>query len=120
VMNMRIRLRWAAVSLAVASAVVLVASLARDQTRCRDACYGPPPGDRYGSLTNEPGHHWTSYAGSWQWGVQSGLAHLAALAAFVGVVLAATTYRNPVPAFWVAGVALSGWIAWVLLSPPMT
>lgn len=110
-------LPWIAGLLALTSAVLLVVSWGRDATRCGESCYGRPAQSRYGSLTYESGHPWTSYADSWQWGAQNGVAHVALLAALVGLGLMAMSRRSPAPALWVAAVAMATWTVWVLTSP---
>jgi hypothetical protein len=114
------RRRWpVGALLTAASVVVLLFSFGRDQSRCGQSCYGAAPSSRYGSITYEPGHPWTSYAGSWQWSAQNALAYLACLAAVVGLGLAVASRRNPVPAYLVAALAIAGWVAWVAMSPPV-
>jgi hypothetical protein len=109
--------RIAAVLVGLCAGVVFLAALGRDQLRCKDACYGPAPLSRYGSITYEPGHPWTRYAGSWQWSAQSALGHLALVAAIVALVLAATQRRNPVPAMLISVATMVAWATWVALSP---
>jgi hypothetical protein len=99
------------------SIVVFLFADGRDNLRCRDNCYGPPPLSRYGSLTYEPGHPWTRYAGSWQWSAQIGLGYLAVLSAVLALALAATDARNPVPPLVVSILAMIAWVVWVALSP---
>jgi hypothetical protein len=115
----RVRLRWFAGLMIVTSGTVFLISRGRTQFRCRQECYGKPALEQYGSLTYEPGHAWTRYADSWQWSVQHGLTQLAVIASIVGLALAATSSRNPVPAFGVTALGVTGWIVWVLLSPPI-
>ena len=115
--RMRAARRAGAATVAVATAVVVVVASSRDQTRCGQGCYGTPAQDRFGSLTYEPGHAWTRYAGSWQWSAQAGLAYLAVLATLVGVVAGLASRRGSGAAFTIAALAVAGWIAWVLLSP---
>src|SRR3954453_5555245 len=94
-MASRTVLRWLAGILVLATFVGLDYSLNRDALRCRQACYGAPATDRYGSSTYEPGHPWTNYATSWQWEAQNTMAHVAFFAACVGLALAATRSRDP-------------------------
>jgi hypothetical protein len=112
-------LRIGGMALGVLSLALLVVSTSRDATRCRDVCFGPAAKSRYGSQTYEPGHHWTAYADSWQWGAQNALVHVALVGAFLGVGLAAFR-RNPIAAYAVAVLALAAWGLWPPLSPPMT
>lgn len=114
----RARIRWLAIAWLPVATVVFLAAYGRNQMRCKDACFGPPPLSKYGSITYEPGHAWTRYAGSWQWGAQSALAYAGIVAALVALGLAATDGRNPRPALAVSVVALLAWGAWVGLSPP--
>lgn len=109
---------FAALVVGVAGAVFLV-SRSRAVFRCRQECYGDSPLDRYGSLTYEPGHAWTQYADSWQWGAQHGLAQFAVLSSLVGLALAATSKRSPALALGMTAIALAAWLVWVLLSPPI-
>ena len=102
------------------SIVVLLLSWGRDEQRCGQSCFGAPPLDRYGSITYQPGHHWTRYAGSWQWSAQSGLAYLAVIATSFGIALAMLSRRSPSPAFLLGALATSGWLVWVLASPATT
>jgi len=115
----RARVRMASIALALVAGVVFLAAYGRDQQRCKDLCYGSPPLSKYGSITYEPGHPWTRYAGSWQWTGQSILGHLGLIAAVVAVGLAATDGRNPVPALAVSVLAMIAWGTWVGLSPPI-
>lgn len=114
----RARLRLAAIALMPVATVVFLAAYGRDQQRCKDLCFGPPPLSKYGSITYEPGHPWTRYAGSWQWSGQSILGHLGLIAAVIAVGLAATDSHNPVPALVVSVLAMVAWGTWVGLSPP--
>src|SRR4051794_10821303 len=113
----RARMRVMSIALALVAGVVFLFAYGRDQQRCKDLCFGPPPLSRYGSITYEPGHPWTRYAGSWQWTGQSILGPLGLIAAVVAVGLAATDGRNPVPALVVSVLAMVAWGAWVGLSP---
>src|SRR3954454_9231216 len=47
--------------LVIANFIVLLAAIQHDENRCGQDCYD------VGLRTNEPGHSWTSYNGSWQW-----------------------------------------------------
>lgn len=114
----RARVRAMAIALLPIATVVFLFAYGRNQMRCKDLCFGPPPLSKYGSITYEPGHAWTRYAGSWQWGAQAGLAYLGLAAALVGLGLAATDSRNPKPALVVSIVAMISWGTWVGLSPP--
>ena len=111
-------LRWVAALTFVPAAVVFLASASRLNNKCRNECYGQPASGRYGSATYEAGHPWTSYADSWQWTAQHGLALLALAAALTGLGLAATSGRDPRPALALAVVAMGAWGGWVTLSPP--
>jgi hypothetical protein len=113
----RRRVRVAAIVVMLTSIVVFLFADGRDNLRCKDNCYGPPPLSRYGSMTYEPGHPWTRYAGSWQWSGQIGLGYLAVLSAVLALALAATDARNPVRPLVVSVVAMIAWIVWVALSP---
>jgi hypothetical protein len=113
----RARVRVMSIALALVAGVVFLFAYGRDQQRCKDLCFGPPPLSKYGSITYEPGHPWTRYAGSWQWTGQSILGHLGLIAAVVAVGLAATDSRNPVPALVVSVLAMVAWGTWVALSP---
>jgi hypothetical protein len=114
----RARIRLAALAWLPVATVVFLVAYGRDQTRCKDACFGRPPLSKYGSITYEPGHPWTRYAGSWQWSAQSALAHLGLVAALVALGLAATDGRNPRPALAVSVVAMAAWGIWAGFSPP--
>jgi len=103
--------------LAVTTVVVFFLGYHRVHFRCRQECFGAAPRSDYGSLTYEPGHPWTRYAGSWQWSVQYGLAILALAAGLIGFGLAVFSERNPVRLYIVATVAAAAWVVWVLLSP---
>lgn len=100
----------------VAAGVVLVWATNRDAVRCGQDCYGAPAVDYYGSRTFEPGHTWTAYADSWQWGAQVALAWIAAVAAVVAVALAVTDFRRPHRVISVALGALVAYVGWVALS----
>jgi ferric-dicitrate binding protein FerR (iron transport regulator) len=107
-----------AVVVVVAAVLILMVSLGRDDTRCGQSCYGAPPNDRSGSLSYEPGHAWTRYAGSWQWSAQSGLAFATLLCALIGVGLTVGSRRRAaVVAFALAAAAGAAWVVWVLLTP---
>jgi hypothetical protein len=113
--------RWlwrAGAPLTLASMLVVLVAMTRDENRCRQSCYGSPPKSYYGFNTYEPGHHWTSYVGSWQWSAQIGIAYIACLLALIGLALAVlSTRRSPVLVFVLSALLLLGWLAWVLLSP---
>jgi hypothetical protein len=113
----RVLLRGFAAVIALIAVAVWLVSRDRAIYRCHEDCLGEPALDRYGSLTYEPGHPWTHYADSWQWSAQHGLAQFAALASIIGLALALTSRRNPLPAFALTTVALTGWGFWVLVSP---
>jgi hypothetical protein len=113
----RRRVRVAAIVVTLTSVVLFLFADGRDNLRCKDNCYGPPPLSRYGSLTYEPGHPWTRYAGSWQWSAQIGLGYLALIAAVLALGLAATDARNPVRPLIVSVLAMIAWVVWVALSP---
>jgi hypothetical protein len=115
----RLHLRWVAAGMVAISVVVFLASRSRAVFRCHQDCFGDPPLDRYGSLTYEPGHAWTRYADSWQWSAQHGLAQFAVVASLIGLGLALTARRNPLPAFVLTIVGLAAWTVWVLLAPPI-
>jgi hypothetical protein len=101
-----------------ATAAVMFVSRDRAILRCQDDCYGGAPLDRFGSVSYEPGHPWTSYADSWQWSVQHGLTQLAVVAGIVAVGLALMK-RNPLPAVGAAAACVAGWLVWLSLSPPL-
>jgi hypothetical protein len=109
---------WAGAVVAISAIVVFFLGNRRVGMRCGQECFGEAPRSDYGSLTYEPGHAWTRYAGSWQWGAQNGLAVLALLAGLVGWSLGAFSERNPIRLYFVALVAGAAWVVWVLLSPP--
>lgn len=115
----RLRLRWAGAALFSAALVLFLASGNRASLRCGQDCFGAPPLDRYGSLTYEPGHPWTSYAGSWQWSAQHGLTQVAVVLSLIGLALAFFSQRNPMRVYLLAIVALVAWLAWLSLSPPV-
>lgn len=110
---------FAAVLLAATSGLAFAISHGRSAFRCRQECYGDPPRYGYGSLTYEPGHPWTHYADSWQWGVHHGLSQLAVAASIVGLVLVATRRREHPVAFAAAALCLAAWTVWALLAPPI-
>jgi len=114
----RSRIRALAILVTVVAGIVSLAAHGRSDLRCKGDCYGSPPLSRYGSLTYEPGHPWTRYADSWQWGAQAALGYLGVIAALIGLGLAATDRRNPMSAVVVSVVAMVAWGAWVVLSPP--
>jgi hypothetical protein len=114
----RARIRLAALGLVPVAFVVFLAAYGRNQMRCKDVCFGPPPLSKYGSITYEPGHPWTRYAGSWQWTGQSVLGHLGLIAALLALGLAATDSKNPRPALVGSVVAMIAWGVWVGFSPP--
>lgn len=115
----RARVRGISIALTLVAGIVFLFAYGRDQQRCKDLCFGPPPLSKYGSITYEPGHPWTRYAGSWQWSGQSILGHLGLIAAVIALGLAATDSRNPVPALVVSVLAMVAWGTWVGLSPPI-
>lgn len=118
-LSSRVFLRSIAGLVTLASLVLYFESRSRVSFRCRQECYGTPPRSVDGSLTFEPGHPWTNYADSWQWSAQHGLTQLAVVAALVGLAMAATPRRNPLPALGVATLGLAAWAVWVLLGPPI-
>jgi hypothetical protein len=113
----RTPLRWGGAVLLVTTVVVFFFSGHRANVRCHQECFGAPPLDSYGSLTYEPGHAWTRYAGSWQWSVQHGLTQFALIAGLVGLAFAVFSERNPIRLYAVSVVALVAWVIWLLLSP---
>lgn len=110
-------LRLFASAVTVASGAAFVISMRRTSNRCHQDCYGAAPRGDYGSLSYEPGHSWTHYAGSWQWSAQEVLAILAFVASAVALWLAVARAGRPRLALAIAGTALATWVAWVLLSP---
>lgn len=112
-------LRLFASAVMVACGAVFFISTHRIGVRCHQECYGAPPRSDYGSRSYEPGHPWTEYSSSWQWTAQHVLAIVALVAAAIALILAFGWGRRPRPALIVAGVALSSWTAWALLSPPI-
>jgi hypothetical protein len=100
-----------------ATALVLVVALGRDEQRCGQNCFGPAPLSRYGSMTYEPGHHWTQYAGSWQWSAQLALAWAAVAGCVLGLALVLLSRPRLWP-FALAAALVIGWTSWVVCEPP--
>jgi hypothetical protein len=100
--------------LVIANFIVLLAAIQHDENRCGQDCYD------VGLRTNEPGHSWTSYNGSWQWEAM----YLLGVAAFVASLAAAFAVwrdeRAP-RAARIAPVVAAGlgaaWVAWRVLAP---
>jgi hypothetical protein len=99
-----------------ATALVLIVALGRDQQRCGQNCYGSAPLSHYGSMTYEPGHHWTQYAGSWQWSAQLALAWAAVAGCLLGLALVLLSRTRLWP-FSLATAFVIGWTTWVVLEP---
>jgi hypothetical protein len=100
--------------LAGATFVLLLVDIQHDNDRCGQDCYDG------GLRTNEPGHSWTSYEGSWQWEAMFVLG-IAAFVAAIGATFAVRhADRSPRAARLMPVLALAltiAWIAWRVLAP---